>query len=70
MRRLRRQPPVDRSTPECYARSISRKACSELAQLGYLITVTYLLLGNEFITVPMFYRTEFEKQLWTASVVS
>lgn len=66
MKRRRRS--LTRSELEECVRDFVTKVVAELREHGELLTVTYLLMGNDFVLVPTFYRTSMEKQVATAAI--
>ncbi|MBY0274494.1 hypothetical protein K2Z84_04065 [Candidatus Binatia bacterium] len=53
---------------EEYARDFVAKVVAELREHGELLTVTYLLVGDDYVLVPAFYRTSLEKLVATVAI--
>lgn len=59
---------LTRSELEKYAADFVAKVVAELREHGELLTVTYLLMDDDFVIVPAFYGTALEKQVVTAAI--
>jgi hypothetical protein len=64
----RRKRSLSSSELEEYTKDFVAKVVAELQEHGELLTVTYLLLGDDFVLVPTFYRTSLEKQVATVAI--
>lgn len=63
-----RKRPLTTSELDQYAKDFVAKVVTELSEYGELLTVTYLLVDDDFVLVPAVYRTSLEKDIATAAI--